>query len=103
MLATEVVVGGRRMLQPFPRPSAGWSANRCNTGQCNAGQLRAAARPAPPHPHPPRCHPSLKTTYASGNLGQPSVQALHRTFARTPNPDPSWFNMHTYSYHSYGA
>lgn len=44
-----------------------------------------------------------KTTYAGGNLGAPTVQATHRTFADAarPNPDPSWRLFDTFSYHSY--
>lgn len=43
-----------------------------------------------------------KTTYGGGNMGQPAVQAMHQTFATGVNPDPAWFNLQTYSYHSYG-
>lgn len=42
-----------------------------------------------------------KTTYGGGNLGQPSLQAQHGTFARGPSADPAWRNLQTYSYHSY--
>ena len=44
-----------------------------------------------------------KTTYGGGMLGQPTVLAQHQTFAAAANPDPSWKNLQTYSYHSYGA
>lgn len=43
-----------------------------------------------------------KTQYNGGKLGQPSVQALHRTFAAAADPDPAWSNFNTYTYHSYG-
>jgi hypothetical protein len=43
-----------------------------------------------------------KTQYGGGNMGQPAVQAVHTTFAKAVNPDPTWQNWHTYSYHSYG-
>lgn len=43
-----------------------------------------------------------KTQYNEGKMGQPAVQAIHRTFASGVSPNPAWFNMHTYSYHSYG-
>lgn len=42
-----------------------------------------------------------KTTYNEGKLGQPAVQAMHTKFGST-SPNPAWFNMQTYSYHSYG-
>lgn len=43
-----------------------------------------------------------KTTYNNGKLGQPTVQAMHKTFAAAADPDPAWSNFKTYSYHSYG-
>lgn len=42
-----------------------------------------------------------KTTYGSGKLGQPTVQALRKPFGRADNS--TWSNLHTYSYHSYGG
>jgi hypothetical protein len=44
-----------------------------------------------------------KTTYDDGKLGQPGVQAMHKTFGVSGSAsNASWFNFQTYSYHSYG-